>query len=136
MNFKIFIGLVVLFILLGCSTNGISKTNFRTRRSNKISTSRSVEFETLPVSTKTVLAIYPEKSKPLGLEGLVIIDVEIFYNGSVGEVEVTKSLDPSPGGLDEAAIIAVKQWEFIPAKNSNGRPVSVVLSFPITLSIH
>jgi len=39
-----------------------------------------------------------------------------------------------PGGLDEAAIKCVKQWEFSPAL-SGGRPVACWVTLPIIFSL-
>jgi len=65
----------------------------------------------------------------------VYLDVEVFYTGDVGEVIVMKSLMNGPGGYDEAAIKAVKQWKFKPAEYK-GKPVSVRVTFPITFTLN
>jgi protein TonB len=73
--------------------------------------------------------------KKLGVEGTVILFVEIKSDGTVGEVEVKKSLKAGKGGLDEAAIKAVKKWKFEPAKNA-GKPITVWVNLPITFTLH
>ena len=52
----------------------------------------------------------------------MILKVEVLTDGTVGVVEVLKSLMLGPGGLDEAAIKCVKQWRFSITKE-NGKPV-------------
>ena len=39
-----------------------------------------------------------------------------------------------PGGLDEAAVTAVRKWEFSPAK-SGGKPVAVWVTFDVTFNL-
>jgi periplasmic protein TonB len=39
------------------------------------------------------------------------------------------------GGFDEAAIEAVKKWEFTPAK-SGGKPVACWVTFPISFGLN
>ncbi|RLC48881.1 MAG: hypothetical protein DRH57_01370 [Candidatus Cloacimonadota bacterium] len=87
-----------------------------------------------PIPIKKVPPKYPAFAKESGIEGTVIIEAEVFKDGSVGAVVVVKSLQSGPGGLDAAAIEAVKKWKFIPAKNNN-QPVAVWVRLPITFSL-
>ena len=89
-----------------------------------------VPYEVAPVPIKKAPLKYPEFAKKSGIEGDVWLDVEVFSNGKVGKIRVIKSLMAGPGGLDEAAVNSVKQWEFSPAK-SGGKPISVRVKFPI-----
>jgi protein TonB len=93
-------------------------------------TPKFVVYEEDPIPINKVLPKYTEFAKKSGLEGTVIIQAEVFEDGTVGAVEIVKSLQSGPGGLDEAAIQAVKQWKFIPAKNQ-GKPIAVWVTFPI-----
>lgn len=97
-------------------------------------TNRFQVYEDAPVAIKRVPPVYPEFQKKMGIEGSVHLNVEVFANGKVGAVEVLQSLMAGPGGLDEAAIKAVRQWEFNPAK-SGGQPVGCWVTFPITFSL-
>ncbi len=92
-------------------------------------------YEEAPVALKVIEPKYPPNARSLGIEGEVVLSVEVFEDGSVGAVEVIQSLLPGPGGLDEAAVKAVEQWEFNPAK-SNGQPVAVWVTFPVTFTLH
>ena len=50
-----------------------------------------------------------------------VLQVEVFYDGSVGAIKILKSLASGPGGLDEAAVNSVKMWKFEPAlRNQRG----------------
>lgn len=86
-----------------------------------VKTPKFVVFDENPIPIKKV---QPEYSRE------VILQIEVFEDGTVGAVEVIKSLQSGPNGLDEAAIKAVKHWKFIPAKYQ-GKPVAVWVTIPI-----
>ena len=54
-------------------------------------------------------------------------------DGSVGEVKVTRSLDPI-FGLDQEAIKAAKQWRFRPGMRQ-GSPVPVIITIELTFTL-
>lgn len=89
-----------------------------------------VVYEDPPVPIKQPPPEYSDFARKSGIEGQVWLDVEIFVNGKVGKIRVIKSLMAGPGGLDEAAVAAVKNWEYEPAK-SGGKPVDVRVKFPV-----
>ncbi len=93
-------------------------------------TPRFVHYEEPPQAIRQVPPVYPRLARQRGLEGTVMLLVEVLRDGSVGAIEVQQSLQPGPGGVDEAAINAVRQWEFTPAK-SGGQPVAVWASVPV-----
>lgn len=97
-------------------------------------TSRFVVYEVAPVPVKQIPPVYPEFLKREGITGEVWLEVEVFENGSVGAINVLKSLVPGPGGLDESAVTAVSQWEFSPAKSA-GKTVACWVTFPVTFSL-
>ncbi len=78
---------------------------------------------------------YTAFAKNAGIEGEVILQVEVFKDGSVGAVEILKSLMSGPGGLDEVAVKSVKQWTFSPAK-SGGKPVACWVTFSVSFSLN
>lgn len=87
-------------------------------------------YDEPPFLIKRVLPEKMEFTPTYPLKGKVLLEVEIFEDGSVGAINVVKSLMAGPGGMDECAIKAVKQWIFTPAKN-NGKPVACWITFPI-----
>ncbi len=97
-------------------------------------TSKFVVYEDAPVAIKQIRPEYPDFARNSGIEGEVWLEVEVFADGTVGAIDVVQSLLSGPGGLDEAAIKAVRQWEFQPAK-SGGKPVSVWVTFPIEFTL-
>ena len=87
-------------------------------------TPRFVFFEDSPVIVRRVQPKYPEVMIKSRMTGTVTVDIEVLSDGTIGAIEIVRSLLPGPGGADEAAVNAVKQWEIQPAK-SGGSPVSV-----------
>jgi TonB family protein len=69
-----------------------------------------------------------------GVQGAVALEVVVMENGTVGEVRVVKSLDPT-FGLDDQAVAAARQWMFEPARDSAGIPVPVVVSLELQFTL-
>lgn len=67
-----------------------------------------------------VSPVYPESARKLGIEGSVVLEVAIDASGRVREVEVVRGL---PYGLSEAAVEAVRRWQYRAARGPSG-PVS------------
>jgi periplasmic protein TonB len=61
--------------------------------------------------------IYPAVSRRLREEGVVLLEVLVLANGTVGELRVKRSSGHSR--LDETAIRAVKNWHFVAATRAN-----------------
>ena len=74
-----------------------------------------------PVPIKKVQAVYPPEAKEKGIEGEVALDVTIGADGLVKDATVVKSVPE----LDEAALTAIRQWEFR-AGRKNGKAVEVL----------
>jgi TonB family protein len=79
---------------------------------------------TAPVATRRVEPVYPEDQKAMRISGIVILQTVIDATGKVVDAHVLKNL---PGTFGDAAIAAVKQWEFKPA-TLNGKPVTVTFN--------
>ncbi|MCD4827805.1 MAG: energy transducer TonB [Candidatus Cloacimonetes bacterium] len=97
-------------------------------------TSRFTVYDEAPVPITRIPPDYPQFAKNQGIQGSVLLDVEVYEDGTVGHVDVVGSLLAGPGGLDEAAVKAVRQWKFQPAK-SNGEPIACWVSFPIEFTL-
>ncbi|WP_374029333.1 energy transducer TonB [Bdellovibrio bacteriovorus] len=70
-------------------------------------------------------ASYPEEAKKAGIDGPVILEVLIDSRGKVKDVQLVSG----PGhGLNESAISALKQFEFLPAQKG-ADPVSVKIRY-------
>ena len=66
------------------------------------------------------------------LQGVVELEVVVQADGTPGGIRVVRSLDP--GGLDNSAIEAVRQWRFAPGL-AGGVPVDVLVTIILTFKI-
>ena len=98
-------------------------------------TPKVVFYEDPPGIIKRVPPVYPEFARRTGIQGEVVLEVEVLIDGSIGAIEVLKSLSPGPGGLDEAAINAMRQWEFQPAR-ALGNPVACWIRQSINFTLN
>ena len=97
-------------------------------------TPRFVVYNEAPVVINQARLVYPIDASREGIEGTVVLRFEVLIDGSVGAIEILQSVMPGPGGLDEAAVETMRQWEFSPAK-MNGNPVAVWLVQPFTFRL-
>lgn len=84
-----------------------------------------------PVKVRHVPPIYPTIAQRAGVEGVVIIEAVVGTDGRVRQARVLRS-QPL---LDEAALTAVRQWEFSPTK-LNGVPVPVIMTVTVNFTLH
>jgi len=87
-----------------------------------------VYVDELPEAVTKVVPTYPTDRK---LEGTVVVQALVLEDGSVGDVRVVSSVPM----LDEAAIAAVRQWRFKPAR-AGGTPVAVWVAVPVRFASH
>jgi protein TonB len=73
--------------------------------------------------------VYPAVSRRLGEEGRVILRVRVLANGEPGEVRLHKSSGIER--LDAAAVAAMKQTKFNPARARWGRAVDSWVTLPV-----
>jgi TonB family protein len=88
---------------------------------------------TMPKLTREVKPQYTRAAMEARIQGNVEMSAVILDDGSVGEVKVTKSLD-TEHGLDEAAVTAIKQWQFTPGQK-DGQPVAVRVDVEMTFRL-
>ncbi len=84
------------------------------------------EGVTAPVVVQHVDAVYPPSALAERLHADVVLTVTVDADGHVSKVDVAQS-----GGadLDEAAVVAARQWTFVPAMR-NGKPVASRIRMP------
>ena len=82
-----------------------------------------------PTKIKDVRPVYPPLAREAGVTGVVILEVRIATDGSVEEAHVLKSIPL----LDEAALDAVKQWQFVPTL-LNGTPTPIIMTVTINFA--
>jgi len=94
---------------------------------------RDIEFVPYDIPPKVIGQIspeYPEASREAGIQGTVVLEAEIYMDGSIGEIRVKRSVQAGPGGLDEAAIKAVRAVTFEPGK-ADGKAVDSLVIIPV-----
>ncbi|MDD3235430.1 MAG: TonB family protein, partial [Candidatus Cloacimonetes bacterium] len=65
-----------------------------------------VAYDDPPVVIGTIAPEYPDFAKRAKQQGTVVLEVEVLKDGSVRNISVKRSV---PGGLDEAAVAAVRK---------------------------
>lgn len=88
---------------------------------------------TLPVVLREVKPAYTADAMRAKVQGSVWLECIVMPDGSVGEVRVTRSLDPI-FGLDQEAIKAAKLWRFRPGMRQ-GEPVPVIITIELTFTL-
>ena len=129
--------IVISILLTACSStklpiqSGIPIKNSEQRKEYK---STDLIFEEAPFPIRKARVEYPKLAKSNGISGIVILQAEVFTDGTVGRVEVIQSVMSGKCVLGEAAVKSVKKWKFSPAK-SKGKPVNCWVTIPITFNL-
>lgn len=76
--------------------------------------------------------IYPQLSRRWGEEGEVLLRVHVDANGLPSQIEVRTSSGSQR--LDQAALAAVRQWRFVPAKHGD-EPIAAWVLVPIMFNL-
>lgn len=98
------------------------------------------EAKEAPITPPNILAayqdnpppVYPMRSRRLGEEGEVLLRVHISAGGQVDQIAVERSCGHSR--LDEAALEAVRDWRFAPARRGQ-QPVAAWVLVPIQFEL-
>jgi len=83
-----------------------------------------------PTKIKDVRPVYPADALAARVTGVVVIEVSLDTEGKVRDATVLRSIPM----LDEAALAAVRQWEFTPAV-SNGVAVPVKMTVTVNFNL-
>jgi TonB family protein len=73
---------------------------------------------------------YPDEAQAAGIEGTIVLTIVIGTDGSVIEAGVLRSVPE----LDQAAIDAVRQWQFEPTL-LNGEPIEVEMNVVVNFTL-
>jgi len=87
----------------------------------------------LPKPLREVKPQYTADAMRAKVQGTVLLECVVLQDGTVGRVEVVRSLD-SAFGLDQEAIKAAKQWRFVPGSRF-GEPVAVLVTIELTFTL-
>ena len=83
-----------------------------------------------PTKIKDVRPVYPLDAQAARIQGVVILEAKIEADGRVSDARVMRSI----AGLDEAALDAVRQWEFTPTE-VDGVPVPVIMTVTVNFTL-
>jgi protein TonB len=83
-----------------------------------------------PTRIKDVKPVYPAIAQSARVQGVVIIEAIIGTNGKVQDAKVLRSIPL----LDQAALDAVRQWEYTPTL-LNGVPVPVIMTVTVNFTL-
>lgn len=83
-----------------------------------------------PEKTVNVPPVYPEMARIVRKQGYVILEAVIDQSGLVASARVLRG-DPL---LDQAALDAVRQWRFTPAR-LNGEAIPVVMTVTVNFTL-
>jgi protein TonB len=83
-----------------------------------------------PIRTKYVPPTYPDIARGVRVQGVVIIEAIIGGDGKVEQARVLRSRPL----LDEAALSAVREWEYTPTL-LNGRPTPVIMTVTVVFKL-
>lgn len=88
---------------------------------------------TLPSVIREVKPAYTADAMRAKVQGSVWLECIVMPDGSVGDVKITRSLDPI-FGLDQEAIKAAKMWRFKPGMRQ-GEPVPVIITIELMFTL-
>lgn len=72
--------------------------------------------------------VYPLAARRMGLQGRVVLSVEVLADGTAGQINVLQSSGHEV--LDRAALESVRSWRFSPASRA-GQPFTKTFTVPI-----
>jgi TonB family protein len=84
-----------------------------------------------PRKLHDVPPVYPEAAKQARVQGVVILECTISNEGRVTDVRVLRGVPL----LDVAAVDAVKQWSYTPAR-LDGKPVPVIMTVTVNFRLN
>jgi protein TonB len=87
----------------------------------------------LPRPIREVKPQYTADAMRAKVQGVVLLECVVLPDGTVGKVEVIRSLD-STFGLDQEAIKAARQWRFAPGTRF-GEPVAVLVTIELQFTL-
>jgi protein TonB len=87
----------------------------------------------LPRILREVKPQYTSDAMRAKIQGAVLLQCVVRPDGSVTDIQVLRSLDPT-FGLDQEAVKAARQWRFAPGTRM-GQPVSVQITIELSFTL-
>jgi len=86
-----------------------------------------------PVLLTQVRPNYTQAGIMARAQGVMRVEAVVLQDGTVGDVRIVRGFEP-PFGLDQEALIAVKQWRFVPGRRQ-GRITPMRVSIELTFTL-
>ena len=86
-----------------------------------------------PLPACTAQPAYPDSERRAGIEGTVLLRVEVKVDGTVGAVTAEQEVAGHPA-FTTAATAAVSKWCFEPAR-ANGKVVAASVAIPVRFAL-
>jgi protein TonB len=84
-----------------------------------------------PQRTREVAPVYPPLAQAARVQGIVIVEATIGADGQVVNARILRSVHSL---LDQAALDAVRQWQYTPTL-LNGVPVPVIMTVTVSFTL-
>ena len=84
----------------------------------------------VPTKIRDVKPVYPAEAQAARVAGVVIVEVRIEPDGTVSNARILRSIPM----LDQAALDAVLQWQFVPTL-LNGQAVPVIMTCTVNFTL-
>ncbi len=144
----VWVGIPIIFRLNGGSkskpndqgANIALKTDSETGMVYRVPTlGKSQEFDELPQPVGGFKSVqqnlkYPELARKAGIEGEIVIQVFFGADGKIKNTKILKDIGAGNDGCAEAAVAAIKETEWIPAKK-NGKSVETWVGIPVIFKL-
>jgi protein TonB len=76
---------------------------------------------------------YTAEAMRAKIQGRILLECVVYPNGTVGQIRMLRSLDPT-FGLDLEAMKAAKNWTFKPGMR-RGEPVAVLVTIEMAFTL-
>ena len=93
----------------------------------------AVDGVTLPRVLHEERPQYTSDAMRAKVQGTVLLECVVRVDGSVSDVQIVRSLDPT-FGLDQQAMAAARRWRFAPGTRM-GEPVPVLITIELTFTL-
>jgi periplasmic protein TonB len=97
-------------------------------------TASFLDVDEMPKVLKSVPPKYPTDALKRGQEGMVFVRTVVNRKGRTEDVAIVPGKGLAPD-LDQAALEAIRQWTFVPAKKK-GKPVTISIVIPVKFRLH
>lgn len=92
-----------------------------------------VMADSRPYKLKNPKPVYPLAARRRGMQGIVLLIIKVNKKGFVESINIEKTSGFRV--LDQSAVMSVKKWQFVPAKNED-KAVSSIIEIPIRFHLN